>query len=289
MHPQDTPGHVIEDERALVAELAGVSPSEIEFNDTGWESRVFIVGGGEAVFKFPRSEDVRSRYATQVTLLKRLADLELPVKVPVVKWEGPDLSYLGYLGIVGAHPTSDTSEARQEEIGRTLGEFLRILHAQSVPAPRASVHDEVAMCHRKYELALPYLQERFSQPELDVLDAFFAEELPDAMTRLGEEPRLCHGDLGAWNVLIDGEGGLGIIDFDVCYVDHSNDFVALLSPWVLRGALDAYGASDVLREKVAVRQRAFPVTDLQFFIGKKDAEGIAAGIERIRGTFFGSG
>jgi hypothetical protein len=50
----------------------------------------------------------------------------------------------------------------------------------------------------------------------------------------------------------------------------------------LHSALDAYGADDRLREKGALRIKAFPILDIPFYLGKQDQAGIDASLELVR-------
>ena len=52
----------------------------------------------------------------------------------------------------------------------------------------------------------------FTQKELKTLDKYYMEELPNQMIEMGENLKLCHGDLGAYNILLDGNK-VGVIDF----------------------------------------------------------------------------
>lgn len=283
-----SPEAVVRNERALVESLTGAD--DVAFNDIGFNSRVYVVNGGEFVFKFPRSDEQRSAYRTEVRLLNQLANLDLPVQIPRVRWEEPSLAYVGYIGVVARDSSELAVDAeRARKFGEAVGSFLRVLHAQECDVPTYTVEDEIAKYQARHRSVLPVLETSFSAEELRVLDDFFRREMPATMRSVGEDLRVCHGDLGPWNVIIGPDDTVGVIDFgEAGYWDQSKDFVALPSPHALEAAYHAYGDSQALRDKVAIRRRAFPITDLPYFIGIGDANGIKARLGEIRGEFFGA-
>lgn len=53
---------------------------------------------------------------------------------------------------------------------------------------------------------------------------------------------------------------------------------------VLDAALEAYGDTAVLRQKIAVRRKILYIVDLPFFIGKEDEDGIKKTVSKIKST-----
>jgi aminoglycoside phosphotransferase (APT) family kinase protein len=280
---QSTTPEVIARETAVVIGIVGAG-ARVVYEDEGWDSRVYLVDGGAAVFKFPRSSEVRDRYETEIAFLRALEPLALPVWTPRVRWTGPDLSYFGYEGLPGATPTADTLAGDAARIGDAIGGFARVLHAQSPSGLRkVTIDDEVARLHARWDAAAPIVAEHFDGDERARLDAYYRETLPAALRRLGGDPRPCHGDLGPWNLVLADDGRIGVIDFgDVAIVDRSLDLCGLDHPVAFEAALAAYGEVPGLREKAAWRAAAALVMDLLFFAGKQDPDRMGVCVERVR-------
>ena len=123
---------------------------------------------------------------------------------------------------------------------------------------------------------------QLTQDEFKAARYFFFEVLPSELRRLGHDPKLCHGDLGPWNVVVTPDNELGIIDFgDVGYWDASKDLCGR-DQGLLAAARDAYGADENLRAKATVRDRAFPVLDMPFYMGKSDPAGVGMCLAETR-------
>lgn len=287
---QETSVGVRAAEIAVVRRLTGVEDARsIVFDDEGWDSRVYVVDGGEFVFKFPRSPDVQRRYANEIAMLRLVGQQDLDVRVPKVRWVGPDDAYLGYEGIRGRAPNFDElTRGTRIDLGRAIGAFAKALHSLDLPNVRVmTVEDEIADFQAKYAAAAEVVDARFTREERATLDEFYAELMPNEMRRLGGELVLCHGDLGPWNVMLADDGSIGVIDFgDVCRCDPSTDLVGMYEPVALDAALDAYGDDATLRPKIAVRAKALPAMDLVFFAGKHDETRLAICIDHIRRLLF---
>jgi len=288
MHTQEVSPEVREhDESAIRRELGLADNSTILYEDEGWDSRVYIVSNGAAVFKFPRSPEVKAQYRHEISALRMLEGISSPVYTPRVKWEAPDLAYFGYEGIIGqplSRRLGDLDTETKTSIGVSIGHFLSLLHGAKLDdVPTNSIEDEIADYGEKYRLARPTLTEAFSGAEMGTVEEFFLRQLPTDMRRLGGELRLSHGDLGPWNIIISPTRELGLIDFgDVGYHDASKDFSGFGDDTILNSALDTYGANDLLREKTALRIKAFPVLDIPFYLGKQDQAGIRACLDLVR-------
>ena len=185
------------------------------------------------------------------------------------------------IGRVGA-PLSDVEQRR---IGRDLGTFLATLHATDPnDFDVVSVDDEISQVTRKFDGSRDAIESEFTRSEWNRLVEFFSTRLPETMRALGSEPRVCHGDLGPYNLILGDAGRVGVIDFgDVGVFDESKDFMGLEAT-MLEAALDAYGGSDALRAKVEIRRLALPILDLPFYLGTGDAVGVAGCIERLRSS-----
>lgn len=282
---------VVEDETALVRSIVGLGAvDDVLFEDEGWDSRVYLVNHGEIVFKFPRTAAARAAYANEIAIMRLLDGGDDAVRVPIVEWVGPDREYFGYRGIVGTQLGRGLDAVSPEHrcrIGHDLGRFLARLHATRLPGLRlVTVDDEIEAFERKFLAARASIAEWFLASEIHQLDEFFTARVPAVMRALGGSSVTCHGDLGAYNLILGDDGRIGIIDFgDVGLIDPAKDFMGLADPAMVDAALDAYGREDAqLREKVHIRALALPILDLPFYLGKGDADGVAECISRLRGS-----
>ncbi|MEO6468432.1 MAG: aminoglycoside phosphotransferase family protein [Acidimicrobiia bacterium] len=287
---QQTSTETREREIALVRSLAGLRDDDfVEVEDEGWDSRVYVVNRGEVVFKFPRTAEAQAAYADEIAILRVMSGGDGRVVVPTLEWVGPEQSYLGYRGIVGRQlgriggPLAD-GELRR--IGRDLGAFLVTLHATDLTGFDVdSVDDEISQFARKFDASRDAIEPEFSRAEWNRLVEFFSTRLPETMRALGSEPRVCHADLGRYNLILGQDGRLGVIDFgDVGVFDASKDFMGLDGA-MLDAALAEYDGSDALPAKVEIRRLALPILDLPFYLGKGDVVGVAECIERLRRSF----
>ena len=99
---------------------------KLEYDDDGWESRVYLVNRGEAVFKFPRSHAAKIQYRREIRILDALQTIDGPILIPRVQWRRPDIEWFGYRGIVGqqlSYALPDLDVNTKRSIGRSLGFF----------------------------------------------------------------------------------------------------------------------------------------------------------------------
>ena len=171
-----------------------------------------------------------------------------------------------------------------KRIGRAVGAFLKKLHAQKLDGAIAmTIEDEIAEFQYKYELGRPVITTDFSEVEQTRLRTLILDEMPSELMRLGGDLALCHGDLGYWNMVLGKNGTIGIIDFgDIGYYDRSKDFIGFEDMEALDAALNAYGDVELLRQKIAIRQKVLAILDLPFYIGKEDHVGIKRTVAKIK-------
>jgi Ser/Thr protein kinase RdoA (MazF antagonist) len=285
VEPQDA-------ERDLVRRMPGVGPTaRITDVDSGWTSRVYLVDDGRYVVKFPRTQTIRAEYAREVAVLQRLAahegDLPPDVVLPRVTDVGEDHAYLAYEGVVGLpldDPRVRLDPAAQARVGAALGLFLRVLHALDLPAmPILTVEDEIAQFQGKHAETRDLLAQVLTATEVEGVEMLVHETLPRALRDLGDDPALCHGDLGPWNLVLTPDGRVGVIDFgDVGCWDRSKDLMGL-PDGVLEAALAAYGErGETFRAKVEHRRTVLALLDLPYFAGTGNATGVAGTVARIR-------
>ena len=267
-------------------ELGLAECDRIAYDDDGWDSRVYLVNRGEAVFKFPRSPAAKLQYRREVRLLDALQTMPSNILLPRVAWRDAELEWFGYRGIVGqqlSYCLSALDANTKQAIGHSVGLFLRQLHFQDVDGlPVVSVDGEIAQYQEKYRLAIPAL-ERLTTSKRAKCEAFFFDTLPNQLRGLGGESRLTHSDLGPWNIILTDGMQVGVIDFgDASYQDPSKDFSGFGDEMIFDAALASYGADDRLREKACVRAKALPILDIPFYLGKHDETGVLACLELIR-------
>lgn len=258
----------------------------IQYDDDGWDSRVYLVNRGQAVFKFPRSPRTKHQYRCELAVLDTLQAIDSPVLVPRVDWRSPDMEWFGYRGIVGqqlSYLLHGLNPTTKRSIGAAIGTFLRRMHASRVDGlPRVPIDAEIAEYQKKYRLAASAL-DALTASEQSLAHSFFFEDLPSQMHRLGGQLCVTHGDLGPWNIILTDDLRVGVIDFgDVSYQDPSRDFAGFGDDIIFNAALESYDADDWLREKAWLRIKAFPILDIPFYLGKHDNMRVQARLELIR-------
>lgn len=288
MHSQKTDHSTITKEKQLVKDLAGLSDSDhIELNDVGWTSRVYIINNGQFVIKFPRSEVVKKEYEQEIKILRLLEQIHSEVQVPKLRWTHPGNEYMGYEGIVGQafdQVAKNTDIEIKKNIGRAIGTFLKHLHNLPFKGTRIlNIEAEIKEFQYKYGLAQSVITRDFSEQEQAKLKHLIEMEMPNTLRKLGEDMAVCHGDLGYWNMVLKADGSIGVIDFgDIGHYDRSKDFIGFEDSEALDEALQVYGDSELLRQKIAIRQKVLAILDLPFFIGKEDEDGIRRTVGKIR-------
>ncbi len=280
----------MEKELEIVKRLTNIKDDKrIVLNDIGWTSRVYVIDNGKIVFKFPRNEDSRRDYKYEIIALELIKDIGFGIDVPKISWITKDNDYIGYYGIEGVSLTEDrVSKLNEEEkikLGTSIGIFLKKLHLlkPSKPTYKMTVEKEIREYQDKYKMALTTLKKYFNEEQLKIIEAFFMIEMVAKMINLNEDLVFAHGDLGYNNILLTDTNELGVIDFgDAGYYDRSKDFIGLSDEIIKEHAIIAYGNDKTLREKIAIRQKALPILDIPFYVGKKDQAGIDKCIMKIK-------
>lgn len=275
-----------ENELQIVRDLTGVAGDTIAFIDTGGTSRVYVIDSGRLVIKFPRRDATRKEYAQERSILTLLETINSDIKLPKLRWTHPDNDYLGYEGIIGRafDEYDDSNSQTKERVGHAIGTFTKQLHSLQLDnAHRMTVDQEINQLHEKYTLIKDEISHLFSPEEQVKLELLLMDEVPRKMRQLGSDPVLCHGDLGYWNIIVDTDGTVGVIDFgDIGYYDRSKDFIGLQDKEALEAAIAVYGDDPLLRAKVAVRSQLLWILDLWFFIHVNDRNGITKIAEKIK-------
>lgn len=264
MNTQNTSLDILEEELAKVLDLTGImQKSDIEFLDVGWDSRVYHIKDTNTYFKFPRSKKIQGRYIQEIAALKLAGSIEPNIAFPRILFEDPSNRYVGYEGVSGislANVISSLTTQEKQQIGKTIGSFLRLFHDQTLPgARRITATDEIRQLHEWYEKGAPKLREELNKTEQKRLQNVVYEEWPRLLLNFSADPGLCHGDLHFPNIFLSPDKTLGIIDFgDVGYYDRSKDFIDLADEAIFETAIKAYGDSPVLRKKNRNPQAAYP-------------------------------
>jgi len=286
MNTQQINSSIIDKEKKQIQDLLQLTQVDIELNEVGWTSRVYICNKGEYVFKFPRSEEVKREYEQEIKILTLLHNLNNSVQVPHLIWVGDELKYLGYKGIVGQTVdlvVENLSKEQKSLIGKQIGMFLTELHSiKPQDMPIISIQDEIKQFQNSYQVVLPVLCSQLKASEQLQLKELMVDEMPATITQLGNDSVLCHGDLGYWNIIISKQSKVGIIDWgDIGYYDRSKDFIGLEDKEIFDSALSAYGDNRNIREKIKIRQRVLPILDLKYYFEINDKEKIHFTINKL--------
>lgn len=288
MPSQDTATEVIEHERRLVGHLAGLSNNDgVVFNNDGWDSRVYIINNGQFVFKFPRSDKIKSRYRCETAVLELAVELARDIKIPKVIWTHPANDYFGYEGVLGTplrQKAANLDVSTRQTIGKSLGEFLQRFHNLALPEARdMSLTEEVAQIQNWYQKNTPLFHTLFTDSDHQKLHQLLYDTWPQELANLGVNTVLCHGDFHFQNIFYTNDGQLGIIDFgDVCRADCSRDFADFDDEVIFETALQAYGDSPIMRQKIAIRSAMFQIISVIFFAVKKDDQGVHETVAKIQ-------
>lgn len=268
-------------ELQTIRQLTDVSPDRIKLADDGFWSRGYVIDNGRIVFKFKKSPEVK--YEPEIKALEFINSLDLGINVQRVGWTSPDDSYLGIYGVVGQ--SLDTlPNPDYRSIGSQLASVLQKLHqAHPDGAEVFTLDKELAAWQERYRKSHDKLSDYFSDEEIARLDEFIFETIPTKLKELGKKIVYSHGDLGDGNIFVDDEGKVGIIDFsEMCYFDEAGDFMDVSSDELRTAMLDAYGADEVLREKVRLRVLVRPLIVFGDYARRGDVERVEQLVAKMK-------
>ncbi|MEU6409424.1 phosphotransferase [Microbispora sp. NPDC046933] len=247
-----------------------------EWGGTGWDS-LARVARGRWVERRPRRPEVAARLLMETRLMPWLAPrLPLPVPVPHVLHREP---------LVVRHEmvAGDPLETFDAVSGRTLGAFLRALHAtdpaeavrQGAPPAREALRERAATVEDFRTRVVPLLPDDRRGAASALLDAVAA--LPAGA--------LVHGDLGPEHVLARDGAVSGVIDFGDAHVGDP----ALDLAWALHGAPPAfaravaaeYGAAPELTERALLWHRLGPWHEVTYGLDTGDRDTVRSGLEGV--------
>ena len=276
---------LIENERLLARKVFGLPlDAPLEINNEGWTSRVYIYNRGEYVIKFPRTDEARKEYEKEVKA-SYLFQNEF-VDLPKITEIGPDVAYIAYKGVIGRTLTAieRLESGISARIGRDLGSFISELHKKTPEGFNGfSTNDEIEDALDHFRSAEKFIMENFVREESSIVEKFVTKTVPEAMTKLGEKMVFSHGDLGYWNLILQDNGRIGVIDMgDADYYDESRDFVGMEDDIMLDTALNVYGDSETLRKKINLRQLLLPLMELPYYVSRGDKMNTEAVLRKIR-------
>lgn len=199
----------------------------------GWDSVAYRIG--DAVFRFPKRDDVVPHLRTELRVLPVLRD-RLPLAIPEPRWIGePDddhpLPFAGYPYLAGVPAGSLRLDPAL--VLDAVQPFLDALHALPAEGPLAEVRGWP-------DAPVPDLPHPVARRARGWLERHPLEEVP---------PVLLHGDLGLDHVLVDPITGrvTGIVDWgDLDRGDPARDLAGLVA-WAPEAVAARWPATVVRR------------------------------------------
>jgi len=256
--PEWSPEIVVDE--ALARRLLRIQFPELELASLrlvgeGWDNTAWLVDE-RWVFRFPRREIALDGIGRELRVLPLLAPL-LPLPIPQPVFVGRPSSAFPWPFFGGpAVPGHELAEASLSDearapLARSLGRFLRALHAAEVPVELPV--DPISRADMR--IRVPGARDRlaevgYADPRAEaVLTA--ALELPPS-----DGHTLVHGDLHARHIFVDDGTLSGVIDWgDVCRSDPAVDLVLFwcaFPPAARAAFFEEYGAVD---EEALLRAR----------------------------------
>ena len=266
--------------------------SRILVSETGWTSRTYIVDGGKIVFKFPRNKKYQIECKKEVAVLELLKKQRFNISTPILNWTTDDNAYFGFYGVEGKRlgeviPT--LTDEQKIDIGSQLGIFLKQLHSIRCYGEigAQTLEEQVVEYTEMYQKDRSLFEAYFDESELQVLDDFFAHEVPECMTGAGELV-FCHGDLDYNNTLVNGKLGVGVIDFgDAGLYDRSQDFRGMDDDILREAMMEAYSDEEIISLAAArATSKMIDILNLPYIIKNRDTSERDICIARIRAVFF---
>jgi macrolide phosphotransferase len=203
--------------RCQPGESAIVNESDVELFDTGWDFRVFKVGG--FALRVARGKRYFAAMSSEIELLNRLRD-QLPIRIPDPVLVGTGVSIAQWI------PGTPLSPTTYGGVTSELADIFAALHR--IPKkrlPRVASPSPATMRARGAHVVTEGRQLELQGDDLDVLARGVSD---DAMWNY--KPELVHADISTAHILLrhDGAGFAGVIDWaDARFDDPAIDIAGI--------------------------------------------------------------
>lgn len=287
----------LEKQRLLVETISAACPDlqirsarlqahDGEFND-------IVVVNDEMIFRFPRRSETIPAFLREMKLLSKLQPV-LPLPVPNPIFHGGQTTelgkvFMGYARIPGRPLDVEALETHADEallatMAGQLAGFLEALHwlgpastgldlpQMNMPAWTRTFFEEV----RKNLFF--YMREEACKGVSDTFEAYFGQEHLHAY-----QPCLVHGDFGGSNILYDGHGISGVLDFTgACYSDPALDMasVSTYSEAFFARICEFYRMDDSMCERAKFYRSLFGLEEAMYGWRSGDEEAFSRGMEQ---------
>ena len=280
---------IITKEKEIVSSLTNEHFETIEFVDIGWTSRVYLINNGELVFKFARNNKVVEEYKNEVRVYKFLEKKSFGVKLPVVKFEDANLRYFGYEGIVGQtldKYIDNLSEKEKIIIGQRLSGFLKILHESNLDNINIfDISHEEKEFFEKFSISEEFLKTSLKPEIFSAIEFFLENKIKNEFEKLKSNIKLCHGDLGLWNIILN-KNQIGIIDFgDVGYYDSSIDFSGIGDLYIYNSLVKHYECDESMIKKINIRKIIIPILEIPYYLEQDNKKQLQKNLSLINNLF----
>lgn len=197
-----------------------LSIENISLNDEGLNFDIVIVNN-KLVFRFAKHEDAVKKLSTESRFLEGIHKY-ITLKVPNIFYKSQEV--VGYFMIPGVSLRKDIllgfDEKTIQFVAEQLAAFLKELHSVPVdkvlgfdiPVSDVTPKDEdwLDLYNRVQEEVFPHMMVHAREWAKNHFESFLANK-----SNFDYEPKLIHGDLGAYHILVDIQKKRinGIIDF----------------------------------------------------------------------------
>ncbi|HEU4326541.1 MAG TPA: aminoglycoside phosphotransferase family protein [Roseiflexaceae bacterium] len=260
-------------------------------DSSAWVYRARAAGGGDYFLKLRRG----ALNEPGLLVPRLLAEGGVPhVLAPLPTAEGGAWAQLEDFALI-VYPFVEGQRGREAGMGerhwRALGEALRLIHAAELPPALAAAmrRESFAPDHHEVGRLLDrrIAHESFADPLEQELAAFWREHagriraLLDRSQEQGEHLRaasppqvLCHADIHPWNVMIDRDGELWIVDWDEARLaPRERDLMFAIGgiggdgvgPQTAAWFLQGYGPEPVDQQALRYYRCAWAVQDIASF------------------------
>jgi aminoglycoside 2''-phosphotransferase len=221
------------------------------FITKGWDNDVLLLDD-TYVFRFPKREKSKQRFAAEVKLLEHLQS-ETPLPIPEYKYLSDEPPFGGYKIIEGQEMTpslfNELDASSQEKIAKQLGDFLSFLHSTPIEVAKTVGFQEEP---GGYWWSRERTAERYERLQTLVFPNLTEEEVAWARHQFETylaldfnfELTITHSDIKGDHIFFADNKVTGIIDFaEVEIGDPALDFTGLwdYGEEFLLKVLDHYG------------------------------------------------